>query len=677
MYNHINLALYLSTVNIKMDKNEKFYRKVYSYITSEWEDPLKFYKNYDTNTELKYKKEVLGYFASLSIDQGIKAPKSILIKTSTKDSKQVLRILLKDFNVLNKKIEEKKKICATEAYFERLYYLVFIICSYYGINEYYKITKELILDENIEGLFEKELACTYRLLDLRYLMGYSQKRAKDIINASKIKNKQLKKEYIGYDLKKIISEYGNIISNVMGKRQVKYKIDSINAFIEWLNKTYSLTKVESLEIITREYWLLYINYICNMDNLVNKTKNAKLLSVLQFLEWIRVIHPSMLDKKLMFSKDDLKKTTHVDNKINDLAFKDSEDARRILEFLRFEYKPVDIYEEFYVSAIILAANSGMRRSEISDLEYGIIRFCEDTKLYIIEHNIVDKLSVKNRPIYVTEDGYREIAKVMNIRKNKDILTKREPRKGGDAYVHLFEYKSSDILYSPKFDYFIIKINKLLNIEKKDGEVEAGLHGYRHFFATEIFKKSGYDISTVKYLLRHKSYSMSLNYLAQEREKEIVKVREYLEEDIKYEGLGVESILNILFCNDKCKDYALNKKILSASESISELIKINEIKKLPLGYCLNPCKKADKCFKCNNFIIEKQESEKLLNYAKELFEIIVFKKHILKESFTATEVENKLRIDIEDLMIIIRELEGLGITQDEIKHNLKGEREINE
>ncbi|WP_394897810.1 tyrosine-type recombinase/integrase [Clostridium butyricum] len=603
-------------------------------------------------------------------------PKFLLTKISSEESKRALNVFLKDFNLLETTIEKKIRNYKSDSYIKRYYYLVYVICSYHGINEYKKITEDMIFDENIISLFTKELAVTFRLLELRYLMGYSETRPQDIIWDNK-KNKLLNKKFIGEELKKIIDEYRDVISNHMEKTQVNQKIREINGFIEWMKEKLSLNVIENLYILNRKYWLMYISYICDIDGRVNKTKNAKLLAVSQFLKWIQVIYPSKLNKDFIFSSDDYKKTKDNEKKLNDLAFKNSDDARKILRFLHTEYEPEDVYEELYISAIILAANSGMRRSEISDLEYGNIRFCEDTKLYVINHNVVDKLSVKNRPIYLTEVGYKEILKVMDIKKKKDFLTKRKPRKGGDAYVHLFEFKTSDVLYSAKFDDFMIKINKILNIEKKNDEVEVGLHGYRHFFAMEVFKESGYDISATKYLLRHHKYQMTLHYLAQEREKEIVNVREYLEESNQYEGLGIDSIVRALFFNNKYGDYVFNKKVLNASKSISELIKVGEIKKLSIGYCISPCNNADKCFKCNNFLIEKQEREDLMKYAKELSEIITLKIYLLKQSFSEIEVENKVNSDVKDLMIIIRELEGLGITKDEITDVLNGGSLINE
>jgi integrase len=672
----LELDIYLRSVIIQKDKSEKFYKEVYSYITLNWKDPLVFYRNFDKNIEIKFRKEILIYFAALGINKGIKVPKDLLIKITSRESKQVLSALLKDFNILKTTIEKNSRNYKVKAYSERFYYLVYVICSYYGIDEYKKITEDMILDKKIKILFDKEYAHTYRLLELRYLMGYSEMRSQDLIWDYK-KNKGLNKNYLDEELKKIINEYKDVISNHMEKTQVNQKIREINAFIDWLKVKESLKIINNLNIVNREYWLEYISYICDIDARSNKTKTAKLLAVLQFFEWVKVIYPLCLNKDFIFSSDDYKKITPNKNITKDLAFKNSNDARKILSFLHSEYEAKDVYEQFYISAIIIAANSGMRRSEISDLEYGNIRFCDDTKLYVIEHNVVDKLSEKNRPIYLTEVGYKEILKVMEIREKYDILTKRRPRKGGDAYVHLFEFKTSDVLYSGKFDDFMIKINKLLNIEKENDEVEVGLHGYRHFFASEVFKASGYNLSVTKYLMRHKKYQMTLHYLAQEREKEIINVREYLEENIIYEGLGVKSIVNALFSNNIYGDYIFNKKVLDASESISELIKIGEIKKLVIGYCLNPCDNADKCFKCNSFLIEKQEREKLLNYAKELSEIITFKIYLLNKSYNEIEVKSKVKSDVEDLMIIIRELEGLGITQDDINDILIGGSLINE
>lgn len=650
--------------------SERYLNGVYSYIISNWPDPLNFYKDFDERMEAEYRKEVLLYFSVLGIYRGISVPKYITQKIDSKKAIKILKVLLKDFNKLEKIIEEKKRIGIDKSYIESLYYLVYKACCYYGKNQYKDIRVDMILDIEFLESFNKEQAVRYRLLDLMYHMGYSDIKAKDIIWNNKRKVKEAEDGNYGDNLKIILQEYKVVISNHMGVRQVNQKLSDLNMFLLWIKEKFSLRIVENLDLVTRKEWLLYIRYIGDIEVYSNKTKNSKLLTVVQFFEWIKILYPLIINKNLILERNDYNKITNYKNNLNSLAFKNANDARQILSFLIYEYKPEDIYEEFYVAAIIISANSGMRRSEISDIEYGDVRFDEDTKLYVIEHNVVDKLSVKNRPIYITELAYKQIIKIMDIRKNNDILTKRRPRKGGEPYVHLFEFKSSDILYSPKFDDFMIKINKTLGIKKEKDEVDAGLHGYRHYFATEVFKESGYDISTVKYLLRHKSYSMTLNYLSQEREKEIIRLREGLEEDIKFEGMGVEKIVNALFFENS--DILLDKKIINASKNLSELIKQKEIKKLSIGYCLNPCDNANKCFKCNNFLVEKAERGKLLEFAIEQSELIKLKVYILKKSLSESDVKNKVKSDIEDLMIIIRELEGLGSTEDEINSILIGE-----
>lgn len=669
---HMDLEIFLKIFTPRKYRSEDYLTRVYSYIVTNWKNPLSFYSNFNEIIQIKYRKEVKLYFSALGIYRGIRVPTNVLIKIPYDESMQVLKILLKDYDRLMKIIEEKKRINSSRDYIETLYYLVYKISSFYGKNEYKDIDEKMILDKKILKIFDRELAVTYRLLDLRYHMGYSEVRAKDIIWREKKELIELEKKEIGYNLKKLLNEYKDVISNHMVISQVKQKLRYLEVFFIWLKDKFSLTSIDNLDMITREVWLLFISYICDTESCVNKTKNSKLLSVVQFIEWLKIVHPSLIDESVIIERNDYKKLTDYENSTNSLAFKSSNDVRRILNFLTYEYKAKDLYEEFYIAAIIIAANSGMRRSEISDMEYGSVKYDDDTKLYIINHNVVDKLGVKNRAIYITEIAYIHIKKIMNIRKNNDILTKRNPRKGGEAYIHLFEFKSSDVLYSPKFDDFMIKINNILNIEKREGEVEAGLHGYRHYFATEVFKASGYDISTVKYLLRHKSYSMTLHYLSQEREKEIVKSREYLEEDNKYEGLGVEKIVNIMFFEKKYENFALDKKVINASKNLSELIKATKMKKLPIGYCINPCENASKCFKCNNFLIEKREIDKLLRFAKEQSEIVSLKIYLLKQSFTESEVQKKVKEDIEDLIIIIRELEGLGVTKDKISYMLMGE-----
>ena len=216
--------------------------------------------------------------------------------------------------------------------------------------------------------------------------------------------------------------------------------------------------------------------------------------------------------------------------------------------------------------------------------------------------------------------------------------------------------------SGSVDDLIIKVAKKVGVYTKE---IAKLHGFRHYFAVEIFKESGYNLSVVKYLLGHKDYRMSQSYLVQEQEKEILKVREATKmKGKKYTGLGIENIINSII-NGKTNKFVLKKKLNNMSKEILEVIDMNSLHKLEIGYCLDICDKAFKCYKCNNFLVEKGEVSLLIEYAKEMLEVILYKKLIIKN-------DSIIEKDLDDLMYLINEIEALGVDEKDLWKQLSGD-----
>lgn len=364
---------------------------------------------------------------------------------------------------------------------------------------------------------------------------------------------------------------------------------------------------------------------------------------------------------------------YIKNDNDNLAFKHESDAKKILDYLLNDFKAKNIYEEFYKEAIIISANSGMRKSEIRDLEYGCAEYCEEYGIYKIVHKGIDKLNKKGRTIYITKDGYEAIKRAEKLKRENDVLVKVLTENRDTPYVHLFMYKDRDTLYSDKYDKFIIDLKAKLKIE--DNNIKANFHAFRHFYAMTLFKESNYNISIVKYLLGHNSYTMTSKYLEQEKEKEILQIRERLSDapNLKYSGKAIDEIVNKILKRD-IQLTNIKKRILDLN-IMDEIIHSQQVKKLPIGYCVAPCEKMYKCFKCNHFLIASDEKDKLLDYMKSIVEIISFKINLFNDIKMAQQ-DIMIKNDINDLKIIINELVALGIEKEEIFRVVKGEQNWN-
>ncbi|WP_026881452.1 tyrosine-type recombinase/integrase [Clostridium akagii] len=659
--------------NISEGRKE-YYSRIYDDIIKNWENPTKWLEDRNSTIINKYSEcGITNYFIIWALEKGIAFPNNYIIKIRTGNAKTILRGCLKDFNKLLITISMIREKYKQKHYSGRLYALVLKICLYNGKNSFKDITSEIILKNDELKIMDKEISATYRLLNLRYYMKYETKTAREIIYNNTNKNKVLNNFRVTSDMLLITEGFLHDLRNsYIGERMQKEKREHINIFYDWYRRFYKIEKINNIREFNNEDWQLYITYVSDEKNICDKTKATKLLTIVQFCEWLSIKNPFILEPNLYISKKDYSKLNKYNSDKN-LAFYEEDSATKILHYLVNEFKPQNVYEAYYKEAIITSANSGMRRNELDSLELGSYLYDEDEKCYMIVNSSIDKLSQKNRRVYITKDGYEAIKRAEKIRIENGFLVERDGRKGEKPFIHLFEHLSSRILYSNSFSEFIEKIKNEVGIVNEDGKaIQSGLHGFRHFFAIALFRESNYNLSVVRYLLGHKSYNMTMKYLVQEKEKNTLEIREGLEKKQEvFTGMGINKIVEMIFSNRQSKQYLLNKKVMEASNNIYDLINMNAIKKMEIGYCIKPCESRKKCFGCNNFLISEQEKSKLLEYAKDLFNIISFKVFILKGKGNALK-NNEIKEDILDLSVIISELQELNLSQDYINKFLIGE-----
>ncbi len=162
-----------------------------------------------------------------------------------------------------------------------------------------------------------------------------------------------------------------------------------------------------------------------------------------------------------------------------------EESRRLIECCSHRLKPI----------VIMALNTGMRKSEILNLTWDDIDMVHDLIL-----------------LKDTKNGER---REININKTLKAVLSGLPRRLDGGYVFYDPYTNSP--YKRVERSFKTAL-------KKAGIRDFHFHDLRHTFASHLVM-SGTDITTVKELLGHKSLSMTLRYvnLAQSHKAKAVDV----------------------------------------------------------------------------------------------------------------------------------------------------------
>lgn len=649
----------------KTSRND--YSRIYYKVTKEWSTPEKWFKSKQKRIHLGTRVTDCYWIAWSMINQK-KLPVDFINKLRLNNTHIILSNTLNDYEKLVETYEKMKNVYS-KASLKHLFPIVLKTCLYKGVNNIKDIKIEDVSNAARDGVLNHD-GYKSKMANLLYYMGYTNQAYKDSKLHHKLNDR--KQKLSTKWSKNMKSHIQRFINNLYNSRITTYKMEKekkngLNLFVEWYSEKIDTEKIDNLLDFTRQQWIDYIDYVNKLDNISNKSKQNKLRAVKDFVEWAQVKVPHIVPKENFISSEDYKNISYHSS--SSLAFEKREHGERIINYLINDFKTENIREMFRKEAIIIAANSGMRISEIKRLEYGSCFFSEDEGLYKIILDYPDKLGQVNRPVYLTRQGYEAIKRVEELRKSRGVLKERYNERVKRKFVHLFEYQGSNPLNSQSMSAFINKIKMNLGLLDQNGNVvKGGMHAWRHFFAMTVFKESNYNIGVVRYLLGHRNYNMSFQYLDEEKEKIYKEVKNQNSNRKNYSGEGLNTLIDILLNNHKKKYKALSE-ILKRSKKLSDLINFKHIKKVSFGYCLNPCENANRCLRCKNFFLSKDNEEEIIQATIDLFELICYKISLFDSPKIALD-NAIIQKDISDLKILISEIVNLNISTSKLPIELK-------
>lgn len=640
-------------------RNKEFYNRLYNRVLKQWETPKDWLEAEIKTIFIDNRRSDI-YWAIWGMMQNKPTiPVEYIKKMKFSHSQLILKYLLKDYDTLMIAREKMLKIFHKD-YFDSIFAIVLRLCLYSGVNAVQEIKVSDIKKANIEGLLKHDGYKT-KMANLLYYMGYIREPSRDHRLHVKLEEKKLKvsdnwSEKMKTLIKRFIKDLYN--SKISAYKMENEKINGINLFGNWFAKEIKEDKINNLLKLDNQKWMDYLYYINNIKEISYKTKGAKILAIKDFIGWLKIMEPKLISENINFTNKGVWISTHKQHKIKSLAFEKRQYGEKILHYLLNEFTTDNIKKEFMKEAIIIAANSGARISEIRNMKYNSCFYSEDEKLYKIILEYPDKLNQVNRPIYLTKDGYEAVKRVEKLKEDNDLLVERYNKRVGDSYIHLFDYRGSNVLDSTSLYNFIKKIKRRNKLVDQDGNlVKGGMHAFRHMFAMSLFRVSGYNIGVVRYFLGHQKYDMTYQYLEEEKER-IFNILRNNKDNMEYSGPGLNTIIEVIIDN-KNKEYSSLCKIMEYSSSLSDLIEFQHIKKVSFGYCLKPCDNANRCIRCKNFLLSKVDENEIIKSIIELYELLCYKISIYPSKEKALE-ETSIQNDLEDLLILIKELQNLGI-----------------
>lgn len=667
--NHIRKEEFFDALKInemKLD-NRKKYTTLYNKIINTWPTTEKWLNDND-------KKILVGsrtsdtYWIIWSMINSFKLPDKFISEINLNKSQDILESMLNDYDKVFTEVEKMKTIYLSVGYINNIYLLILRVCLWKNVKEYKKIKVEDISDAYDAGIISAP-GSRPKLSLLLYYLGYTDKAYLDSkLYKNKKDNKIRISSYFSTNMVQLIENFIQDLSNsTTGSRKFKVdKLSTLNTFAKWYLNEKKIDEIRDFLDLDRATWLNYIKYIEEIENIATKTKHHKLLTITQLLEWLEIKESEMVKQSIIVCEGDLKKFSNH-TKENSLAFEKREHGEKLIHYLMNEFETFDIAEAIKKEAIIIIANSGARISELRRLEYESCFYSEEEGLYKIILDYPDKVNQENVPLYLTKDGYDAIKRLEELKRNHDIIKPSWDERVGKSYVKIFEYRGKDVLSKTSIYAFLDKIKEESGLVDKNGNVvKGGAHALRHFFAMTIFVESDYNISVVRYLLRHRSYTMSYQYLEEEKEKIINRIRNK-DNNNKFTGAGLKTIVNALINNNS--EYKHLKIILEKSRNLNELIDLNKIKKVAFGYCLNPCKNASRCIRCKNHLLSKQDEDEIIESTIELFEFLCYKISIFNSMEEALEDIN-IQKDIADIITLFEEIKNLELDISRIPEDLR-------
>lgn len=659
---------------------ERNYINLYKRIINKWNKPLDWMESIE--------KRVLyggitsnAYWYIWSLYNNEKLPIDFIKNESTTKSQEILKLYITNYFKLETIILDLKSKY-NNVFTARFFATVLKVSAFLGVNNI-----ENIKFDDLSNAFVKEILVKeqfYFMEILRQKLGYSQ--GKRIVNEPLKKilreeRKIIKKSCWSSEMKSLIDQFlDDMEGSRINLKMRKEKKAHINLFGAWLLNINRNSLIEDLKCLDRDMWLKYVSTVIKINELAEKSRNARLTTVIQFFDWLKVKKGYIISNDFVYYNADFK-ILNTSNNQYDLAFEKREYGEKILYYLINEYKPISsvekkiIIDEFCREAIIICANSGMRISEIFNMEYKSVFFSNDENNYKMIIKYADKLGQVNRPVYFTKDGYEAIKRLEDLRRKSGNLKERYNKRTKTSFIHLFEVEEGKLLNKNYIYEFHNKVKYILKLVDDTGRcVKGQMHAYRHFFGMTVFRLSNYNISVVRYLLGHRSYKMSERYLVEENSILFSKIREENEAK-KIAGKGIDTFYNLIVKSiNKQGRYSKLEKYISSNEYLANIIDEKKIKKVSLGYCLKPCGKENKCFKCNNFLVTEKEKNELFIFLKDLIGIVGWKIGNINISLEEAMRIPSISSDIEDITILIKELKNLGVTDDELNDELNCKKE---
>ena len=683
---HLTLDEYLKFLKINnvSPSTYRAHKRLHKIILDTWKTPSDWINSdkkeirlYDIFTSNRY-------WVAWSILKKQKLPFRFVKEMKLSSSRNILKVYLADFGELEETLKSlQKSYCK---YLLKSSYSYFLkICILNGFNSIKDIKTENLSEACDVELVSKKWSAhvAFFLHEIMYSMGYTDTppfRGEYVKDRHK-RGRQLSTVWDNEMLSLINRFFNDITASSDSIRHAKKKLSFIRKFGEWYCNYKKINKISNLRKLSREDWLSYVKFVIKIENRTDKTKDFMLYSLLQFFDWLKVYENNYISENFVATHTDLNKLKPDLNRKN-LAFEKREYGEKILNYLinDFELEGKRSYQEtlnkFFREAIIIAANSGMRKSEISLIEFGSVYYSEDEQCYKLIIPYPDKLGQVNRPVYLTKDGYDAVLRAETLRRETAPLKPRLEKRVGKSYVHTFEFKSRNILAVDKtINDFLTEVkNKLGLVDENERVVKGGIHAFRHMFAMTVFRLSNYNLGVVRYLLGHRSYKMSEKYLVEENKLLFSKLREQMDDQqLKIAGNGLATLIESII--DGVDNTFRVSRFLDQNDYLFDIIDKGKIAKVPLGYCLDPCQNANKCFKCNKFLATENEKKEIYSYAQDLLGILSFKVKTANTSLEKALAIPSICKDFTDLLILIQELKDLGGSNSEIAELCKGNLEM--
>lgn len=667
---HLSKDEYLSALNITKKDKVLFskYSKMYSMIIAKWNDPKDWFKD-DAKIVYDYSFTSNKYWIIWSIKNKEKLPVEFIKMIMIYDSFLLVNNLLEDSETISEAINLMR-----ESYSDRIvnqqYAIIMYMCIFKGIDKLKDITLEDIdRAYTQEGLFDVRYVNILKCF--LYIAGYVNPEELEFSIIENYEMKRLSRNPLWSNKFDAVIE--NFLQQASNQWNAKEKMSSekrsgIIFFLRWYSQETSNNNIQNLSNLNRTIWLKFIKYLNKVEHLSNKSKRAKAIAIRDFIEWIQLKEKSLVNKNKFINVSDLDSFKDHEKK-GSKAFEKREYGERILLYLSNDFRSDDIRDKFAREAFLIAANSGARFSEIKMFEYGSCFYSEEEGLYKIILDYTDKTNQNNRPIYLTQAGYNAIKRVEKLREELSDLTKVFDKRRKRMVVRLFEYNGNQSILN-EFAYKFLERVKIENnlVDKNEEPILGGFHSFRHFFGMTVFILSGYNISVVRYLLGHRNYEMSNQYLEEEKFKYLETQDVQKNSNNKYSGKGLDQLVGMIIDDyNKNNDF---QKLLEGTTMLKDLINQNKIKKVGFGYCLNPCERYQDCIRCNNFLLSNDNQDELIDAVTDMFSLLCIKrdKFSNKDDFLS---DLGVHNDIEELIILMKEIKNLGIESSRMPYELGG------